>query len=98
MARSDYHVAMKVEEQEVSGTLSTRTDLPNLKVETQNLVKSYMQDHELHTRDHARGELRLRSEARPAQLTWQARERARDEQLRQQARYQVSLQLQDHQN
>ena len=45
------------------------TDLPKLKVETQNLVKSYMQDHELHTRDHARGELRLRSEARPAQLT-----------------------------
>ena len=69
VARSDYHVAMKVEEQEVCSTLSTLTDLPNLKVETQNLVKSYMQDHELHTRDHAHGELRLRSEARPAQLT-----------------------------
>ena len=51
-----------------------------------------------HTQDHARGELRLWSEVRPAQLRGQAQECARDEQLHQQARYQVSLQLQDHQN
>ena len=89
---------MKVEEQEVCSTLSILTDLPNLKVETQNLVTSYTRDHELYTQDHARGEVRLWSEVRPAQLRGQAQERARDEQLHQQARYQVSLQLQDHQN